>query len=164
MHVYEGASQGKQLAVELNCIGWAGVLLDMVYQFTKNWPHRPPFDIPQLRFVGAGLAVSHSSTRETFLIEELITERPFVKYINNSSAQPISFSDNGRARIAKFLSFCQHVQWEKTKGQVYVSDFQGIYSTSQQTLIADEFFFRKWDFAHRSANHYPPVRASAFLL
>lgn len=124
-HVYEGVTQGKKLAVELNCLRWGGALLHLVYQFIASSGLKPPFSVPKLRFVGAGLAVSQNGGNDTFLVEELIKDRPFVKYINNNSAKPSSFSDPGRAETARFLAFCQHVQWEQTDRQVYISDFQG---------------------------------------
>lgn len=125
IHVYQGATQGRKLTVELNCLGWAGALLRLVYQFIESSKVTAPPNLPQLRFVEAGLAVAQSDSRDTFLVEELIRTVPFVKYINNSSAVPCSFADDTRSLTARFLAFCQHVQWEQTKGLVYISDFQG---------------------------------------
>lgn len=97
----------------------------MVYSFIENLPFDVSIDIPRLRFVEAALAISQTKERDTFLVEELICEQPFVKYINNDSGKPSPLADSGRARIARFLAFCQHIQWQKTSGLIYVSDYQG---------------------------------------
>ncbi|KAE9393105.1 hypothetical protein BT96DRAFT_752565, partial [Gymnopus androsaceus JB14] len=121
-HVHQGVSQGKYLMVEMNCLGWGNSLLCMVYDFIGE---KPTISVPYLRFVGAGLAIAQNPDRDTFLVEELIDKTPFVKYINNDSAKPCDFLDTERSCIARFLAFSQHVQWMKTKGLVYVSDYQG---------------------------------------
>ena len=129
-HIFSGATQGKHLAVELNCLRWGSCLLKEVYDFmSSNGKELLTFEVPQLRFVGAALAVAQNDLHDTFLVEELIdNDGPFVKYINNNSAQPRNLADPNRARIARFLCFSQHVQWIQTKGLVYISDFQGLFN------------------------------------
>ncbi|KAJ7585298.1 hypothetical protein C8J56DRAFT_145300 [Mycena floridula] len=48
-----------------------------------------------------------------------------MKYIGNASAVPFKDLSDGDAEKALFLSFLQHVQYEKTRQLVYVSDYQG---------------------------------------
>ncbi|KAF5366064.1 hypothetical protein D9757_012396 [Collybiopsis confluens] len=126
VHVYSGVTQGKHLTVELNCLRWGTSLLKEVYTFMSSTnAGQPAFEVPELRFVNAALAIAQNDTSDTFLVEELIDDRPFVKYINNNSAKPRKLANPAQARIARFLCFAQHVQWNKTKGLAYTSDFQG---------------------------------------
>ncbi|KAJ6613176.1 hypothetical protein B0H10DRAFT_1806119, partial [Mycena sp. CBHHK59/15] len=98
----------------------------------------PPFSIPDIRFVHAGVAVIHqqvpgpvlvnkSSICWSYLIEELIDEPQdgFYKFINNSSAILLPTANEVVAAVAGFLSFTQHVQYYKMDGMVYLSDLQG---------------------------------------
>ncbi|KAJ7438224.1 hypothetical protein B0H11DRAFT_1741714 [Mycena galericulata] len=130
--------------MEANVLLWAGSLMALTYAFIENYiensPHTPPFEIPQLRFVHAGVAAVHqaasgppannkSSICRSYLIEEYIDEEKdgFYKFINNASAVPIKLptADSSLSLLATFLSFTQHVQYYKTKGMVYLSDLQG---------------------------------------
>ena len=137
--VYQGQTQATYLSVELNCLGWASALMDLVYSFMKKEePVRgsPPFEVPQMRYVEAGIAIqvyedsegAGPSRQNVFLLEEFIdSEEPawFVKYLNNSSAKPFKFNDEERSIRAEFLSFSQHVQFIETGGQAFLSDLQG---------------------------------------
>ena len=114
---------------ECNCIQWASILLDLVYQFITHeikWRGTPPFSIPELQYTRAMVAIVQGlSDEKAFLVEELI-ESPFLKYINNcypTSLLPSSASDQDHL-IAEFLIFSQHVQWKKTSA-AFVSDYQG---------------------------------------
>ena len=101
---------------------------------------KPPFDIPELRFVYAGVAVSHdqvlgnntantSSVRRTYLLEELIDteDENFVKFVHNGNALPLLEPEDPLYEIAQFLCFTQHVQYYKTEGAVFLSDLQGMF-------------------------------------
>ncbi|KAI6021272.1 hypothetical protein EDC04DRAFT_2575555 [Pisolithus marmoratus] len=139
------------LYCEANVLYWAKALLKMTYEFvdhsinvTKEWP---PFDIPCLQFVDAGLLLAYLNALSTtedgalpsvktssigmiYLGEELIPTTPsdgegFVKYIHNGDAVPCDFLDPEEENIAQFLAFTQHVQYIKTGGQVYILDYQG---------------------------------------
>jgi Alpha-kinase family len=135
--VYKGQTQAANLSVELNCLGWASALMDLVYSFMKKEEPvygRPPFEVPQMRYVKAGLAIEVSKDSEgtekqnAYLLEEFIdSEDPgwFVKYLNNNSAKPHKFKDEERSIRAEFLSFSQHVQYIETGSQAYLSDLQG---------------------------------------
>jgi hypothetical protein len=61
-------------------------------------------------------------------LEEVINEEvegAFIKYIGNGSVKPYDFLKSEEQRRGEFLSFCQHVQYLKTKGLAFVGDFQG---------------------------------------
>ena len=101
------------------------------------YPAPPPFDIPRVRFVDAGLALSYApgvtryskvgSIHTAFLIEEFIKggNNNLIKYIHNSSATPLLDPDEEGYELALFFSFAQHVQYVKTGGLAFISDFQG---------------------------------------
>ncbi|KIL58368.1 hypothetical protein M378DRAFT_86593, partial [Amanita muscaria Koide BX008] len=109
---YDTWEEARILSVEINCIGWAQALLDLVYNFVAAaLPAcgEPPLPVPQMRFVGAGLAVTTSTEGQTtYLVEEFIdpvTEGPFTKYLNNDSPEPFRFPDPALNTRALFLSF-----------------------------------------------------------
>lgn len=134
----------RKTLMEANVLLWAVSLMTFTYSFIdhfiQNSPHSPPFEIPQVRFVHAGVAIVHqaiaaplahnkSSIFRSYLIEEFINEENngFYKFINNGSAVPVQLpsADGTLSVLAEFLSFTQHVQYHKTKGMVYLSDLQG---------------------------------------
>jgi hypothetical protein len=131
-HLYESASQIKELSRDINCSRWAAASMDLVYRFIEKESETrgsPLFDIPQLRYVNIALAIAENGSRDTFLLEEVIDEDidgPFIKYIGNGSAVPILLAAKDRVHIADFLAFSQHVQYERTRKMAFVSDFQGI--------------------------------------
>lgn len=99
---HDGVTQIHNLAMEIACLVWACILLDIVYKFVDMVIALcgvPPFPIPQMHFVEAALAVEHniseSSEAQVFLLEEVIgeVEGCFRKYVNNISAVPVSFSN-----------------------------------------------------------------------
>ena len=136
--IYDGPRQAEMLTMEMNCIGWASALMSCVYDFMKESEARyglPPFDVPHMQYVQCGLAISKPEVNHpghsAYLLEEYIETSKtsgknwFVKYLNNSSAKPRQFEDPRQTLRAEFLSFAQHVQFWKTKGLAFVSDFQG---------------------------------------
>ncbi|KIL64085.1 hypothetical protein M378DRAFT_11669 [Amanita muscaria Koide BX008] len=132
-----GEKQFQYLTMEVSCLVWAQALLDMVYDFVKEATEdKLPFHIPQLRFVKAAVAIEATGKRDaTFLLEEVIdsnTEGPFRKYLNNVSPEPLLLGTKEDEVRAEFLAFSQHVQYWKTKKQVFVSDYQG-----GSTLLTD---------------------------
>ncbi|KIM36153.1 hypothetical protein M413DRAFT_449355 [Hebeloma cylindrosporum] len=137
-HIYDGPRQAEMLTMELNCIGWASALMTCVYDFMKEsetGTGSPTFDVPHMQYVQCGLAISkpdgHHAGHTAYLLEEYIDtdntsgKNWFVKYLNNSSARPRQFDDPRQTLRAEFLSFAQHVQFWKTEGLAFVSDFQG---------------------------------------
>jgi alpha-kinase family protein len=130
---HEGAKLFQNLTVEVKCLVWAQALLDIVYDFVKG-ESDPPFHVPQFRFVKAAIAIEQSSSTVTsvkktsFLLEEDIdsaTEGKFRKFLNNVSPEPLVMKTKEDEQRANFLAFSQHVQYWKTKKQVFVSDYQG---------------------------------------
>ncbi|KAJ7128867.1 hypothetical protein C8R46DRAFT_884835, partial [Mycena filopes] len=127
---------------------WARSLMVFTYSFIHHSIARaanpPPFEIPELRFVNAGVALVHeqlsgpmvnvgkSVVSRSYLLEEMIDEQRdgFHKFITNASAVPLSLRtrDKSLPVIAEFLAFTQHVQYYKTGGLAYLSDLQGIAS------------------------------------
>ena len=76
-------------------------------------------------------------------------EGPFIKYIGNGSARPYDFLEGEEHRLGEFLSFCQHVQFLKTKGLAIVGDFQGMllehmksdqFQTSSYSFKVDDIY------------------------
>jgi hypothetical protein len=142
--IVQGQTQAKYLSIELNCLGWAHALMELVYAFIRCKEEtlgKPDFTVPQMRFVQAGLAIpKEDNALHVFLLEEVIeTNTPswFTKYLNNSSARPLKFPDNTEMFLrAQFLSFAQHVQFIETGGLAFVSDFQG----NVLTLLLIQFF------------------------
>jgi len=145
---YDGEKQFQYLMMEVSCLVWAQALLDVVYDFIKEAEDfgNLPFHIPQFRFVKAAIAIEQSSStsikKTTFLLEDVIDENiegPFRKYLNNVSPEPLVMKTKEDDDRAKFLAFTQHVQYWKTKKQVFVSDYQGkqftITTPTQLTLF-----------------------------
>lgn len=131
---YDSHKQVQDLSMEITCLVWARMLLDIVYQFIKEKIAArgpPPFEIPTMRFVDAALAIEEGdgkSDPHVFLLEEVIEnklEGKFRKYLNNVSLKPPLFPDEADNVRAKFLAFTQHVQYFKTKKLAIVSDYQG---------------------------------------
>jgi hypothetical protein len=129
--LYDKHTQLKKLTTELNCLRWASALMGLVYTFINE--HKttnglsPSFAIPEMAFVKSALAISEID-QEVFLLEEVINdadEGPFIKYIGNGSVKPYDFLEGEERRLGEFLSFCQHIQFLKTKGLAIVGDFQG---------------------------------------
>ncbi|KAF7345839.1 hypothetical protein MVEN_01605600 [Mycena venus] len=102
-------------------------MIDIVYKYIavqEKTVGKPAFQVPEMQFVRAGLAICQNDTKDPYLVEEWIDGR-FVKYIHNRSGRPRQFDDAKYDLQARFLSFCQHVQFVKTDKAAYVSDFQG---------------------------------------
>ncbi|KAF8997750.1 hypothetical protein BDQ17DRAFT_1248311, partial [Cyathus striatus] len=126
--------------VEVNVVYWATSLLSHSHAFIAqiiSTKGNPLFDIPKIRFINAGLGIAQESIAvkagvkagtvcKAYLLEEFIdkSEGEFIKFINNGSAVLLD-EDEPLYQIAEFLSFTQHIQYEKTGALVYISDFQG---------------------------------------
>lgn len=132
---HEAEKQFQNLTMEVSCLVWAQALLDIVYDFIKedlDPEGNLPFHVPQFRFVKAAIAIEQSSSSNVkktyFLLEEVIdsnVEGPFRKFLNNVSPEPLVMKTKEDEERARFLAFSQHVQYWKTKKQVFVSDYQG---------------------------------------
>ena len=140
---FEGRKQFQNLAMEIACTVWAQALLDLVYSFISQ-EGQPPFNIPKFRFVESALAMESSldegkQNNAVFLIEEIIAEEKqgrFQKYLNNVSPVPLTMTCKEDEERAKFLAFSQHVQYWKTKKQVFVSDYQGNKLSSKNLVMS----------------------------
>jgi hypothetical protein len=141
---YDNHTQVVKLSLEITCLQWASALMDLVYDFIAQHcatEGNPPFEIPQVSFVNTALAVTENSSADTYLIEEVIEEvegGEFVKYIGNSSARPCRLPKKSQQHRAQFFTFCQHVQFWKTKRLVFIGDFQGmsqLFSMKHHQLI-----------------------------
>ncbi|KAJ7797160.1 hypothetical protein B0H14DRAFT_3548763 [Mycena olivaceomarginata] len=138
------ADEYRKILMEANILQWAVSLMTFTFSFIDHFiqksSHPPPFNIPDIRFVHAAVAIVHeqpsgrtASTKSTicrsYLVEELIDEKldGFHKFIHNGNAvSALSDSeDKSLHEMADFLSFTQHVQYYKTAGMVYLSDLQG---------------------------------------
>jgi hypothetical protein len=63
--------------------------------------------------------------RAGYLVEELITDN-FLKYIHNMDCNPMLDPYEVGYEIAEFLACTQHIQYAKTGGLAFISDYQGI--------------------------------------
>ncbi|PPQ85881.1 hypothetical protein CVT25_015773, partial [Psilocybe cyanescens] len=138
---YPAADEKIKILNEAKLMGWAVSLLHLAHsfinQFLKTAEISPPFQIPNLCFVHAGIAFAqkeidaigsaHSSLRASYILKELIqsTELPFQKYIHNSNAIPLQEPWEKGYNMGIFLCFVQHIQYQETAHQAYISDFQG---------------------------------------
>ncbi|KAI6020374.1 hypothetical protein PISMIDRAFT_104415, partial [Pisolithus microcarpus 441] len=165
---------------EANALYWAKALLQMTYQFIdgaiEGAKVLPPFKIPCLHFVDAGLLFAYSdmllapaegtgqpvkscsTVSFAYLVEEFIpatSNVSFMKYIHNGNVAPCILLDAKAEEITVFLAFMQHVQYVKTGGQVYISDYQGTGSS----LLCNMYLSptRQWFTFNRSADPYTPI-------
>jgi hypothetical protein len=130
---FDNHTQITKLSMEINCLRWSSALMRLTYDYIdghiKNCGSaQAPFAIPHMRFVKSALAIVHD-TRDTYLLEEVIdedTEGNFIKYIGNGSAKPLDHLEGEKLNRARFLCFCQHLQYNMTKNLAFVSDFQGM--------------------------------------
>ena len=168
MIAHDRATQLRNLSTETSCLVWASSLLSLVYAFIEKQLKRagspPPFDIPQLRFIKAALAIEQNDKNDNnaFFLEEHINpdvEGPFRKYLNNDSAKPLALRDRADQERGEFLAFTQHVQYWKTQKLVFVSDYQGqlfllLVTLANYGLCRGEHTF------NRSPNHNRQVETS----
>jgi hypothetical protein len=149
--LYDKHSQLTKLTAELNCLRWASALMGIVYNFIDEHETTtalsPSFLIPKMDFVKSALAISETD-QEVFLLEEVINEEvegPFIKYIGNGSVKPYNFLKGDEHRRGEFLSFCQHVQFLKTKGLAFVGDFQGKHEHMKSDYLLVTCYFKVAD-------------------
>lgn len=140
---YSLVDELRKLFREANVLYWSKSLLKLTYDFIDHSiassPEPPPFAVPRVRFVEAGLALCHNqggskpgaktgSTRAVFLLEELIEggDDMFVKFIHNMDANPLLDELDYGYDMAEFFVFTQHVQYVKTGKLAFISDYQGM--------------------------------------
>ncbi|EJD33869.1 hypothetical protein AURDEDRAFT_177063 [Auricularia subglabra TFB-10046 SS5] len=99
--------------------------------------------IPTFSFVDMGIFVFDDQEKAggVVLLETKLDLNLWCKYIGNADTRVLRNLKGVERRDAEFLSFCQHVQWVKTDGQVFVADYQGAdrILTDPQILTASEF-------------------------
>ncbi|KAF5385575.1 hypothetical protein D9757_006739 [Collybiopsis confluens] len=138
-----GSLEYQKILREANLHYYANALMKFAYSYLDQKLNEkgPPshLEIPQLRFVKAGMFVIMSQSlkhvkstdvapERSFLIEERINtpeDDCFTKFIHNGSAEPNLYPDDPHYQTSLFLCACQHLQYEKTHQLAYVSDFQG---------------------------------------
>ncbi|KAF8192901.1 hypothetical protein K438DRAFT_1426003, partial [Mycena galopus ATCC 62051] len=103
---YSPADEYAKTVEEANLLYWASSLMEFTYsaitRFVSKASTYPPFEIPQLRFVHAGVAICHdqvtgsnvsntSSMKRTYLVEEFIEggSDTFIKFVHNGDATPL---------------------------------------------------------------------------
>ncbi|THU81842.1 hypothetical protein K435DRAFT_808748 [Dendrothele bispora CBS 962.96] len=112
-------------------------ILNIFKTVLAYWPS-PPGEIYHMRYVNAGVCIVGKGVDlkrldgvppdRAFIIEELITPPEggkFVKWIHNADPKPAVPSGHPEYAKAQFLSALQHLQYEKTHRNAYVSDLQG---------------------------------------
>ncbi|KAG1864857.1 hypothetical protein F4604DRAFT_1928669 [Suillus subluteus] len=154
---YSSADELKNVLKESKVMYWAKSLLDYTYNYidhhisTSSIP--PPFDIPRVRFVDAGVALGYGQRTATastgskpgakpggtvsaiYLLEERIMfgdNEEFTKFIHNMDCVPSLDADEYGYDLAVFLAFMQHIQYVQTEGLAFISDYQG-----SLTLLTD---------------------------
>ena len=69
---HNGVTQVRYLTMEIACLVWAHVLLNLIYKFVEKYMAShgpPPFHIPCMHFVEALLAIKQNSEARAFLLE-----------------------------------------------------------------------------------------------
>jgi hypothetical protein len=152
---YALADELQKLLNESNVLYWAKSLLNFTYEYIDHCidaaSSPPSFQIPRMRFVDAGIALAfshHSSNTQgtsnqaptadvkagtfsaVYLLEEPVTfdspgNQSFTKFIHNKDCEPSLDDDEYGYDLAVFLAFTQHIQYAKTDGLAFVSDYQG---------------------------------------
>jgi len=140
------AEEERSVFDKAKILVWASALLKLAYDFIDAKVDKhiadgsapPGFDIPEFRFVAAGIAIaqkpvvasttSSGTNRAVYLLEERLPgqKSDFVKYLHNASARSDLDANDPDYPLAQFLEFLQHVQYQITHAVVYVSDFQGM--------------------------------------
>ncbi|KAG1901330.1 uncharacterized protein F5891DRAFT_979512 [Suillus fuscotomentosus] len=152
---YALADELQKLLNESNVLYWAKSLLNFTYKYIDHCidaaSSPPSFQIPRVRFMDAGIALAfshHSSNTQgtsnqaptadvkagtfsaVYLLEEPVTfdgpgNQTFTKFIHNKDCEPSLDDDEYGYDLAVFLAFTQHIQYAKTDGLAFVSDYQG---------------------------------------
>ncbi|KAG0700185.1 hypothetical protein DFH29DRAFT_807895, partial [Suillus ampliporus] len=138
------ADEIPKLFREANILYWSNSLLQLMYAFIDHCiassTEYLSFKIPHVHFINAGLALFYSqhgskapakagskagSSCAGYLVEELIKGRhnEFVKFIHNMDSNPLLDYDNYRYKVALFFAFTRHVQYIKTGGLGFISDY-----------------------------------------
>ncbi|KAG2054776.1 hypothetical protein BDR06DRAFT_883707 [Suillus hirtellus] len=129
----------EKLLNECNLLYWAKSLLDFTYEYIDHCinaaPTLPSFPIPCVCFGTSKQApmadIKAGMFSAVYLLEEQVTsgtptnDQTFMKFIHNKDYGPSLDEDEYSYDLAIFLSFTQHIQYEKTEGLAFISDYQG---------------------------------------
>ncbi|KAJ3760083.1 hypothetical protein EV360DRAFT_40552 [Lentinula raphanica] len=112
-------------------------LLDHVQAYVQQVAEKKtcPLPIYPLRFVPAAITLLDSdggSKSATFIVEDRINGI-WQKYVGNANAKPVMHPDQPGYERAQYMCFLQHLQFEKTRGLAYISDWQGDSSISSSS-------------------------------
>ncbi|KAG9312435.1 hypothetical protein JVU11DRAFT_6819 [Chiua virens] len=151
--------ESEKLFREANVLYWAKALFklaeDYIAKRIAKETEPPPFKIPSICFVDAALTFRYPATPVrgprtpsidcTYLCEEEIegADMVFLKFIHNGNCVPLPRPGDTGHDVAEFLAFTQHIQYVKTKGSTYVSDYQGTTS-----LLTDPQILTHPDIGH----------------
>ncbi|KAJ4466609.1 hypothetical protein C8J55DRAFT_408662, partial [Lentinula edodes] len=114
---------------ECTVLMWCNSLLNHSLAYIQLVHASSPCPLPiyNLSFVAAALASGSGVTAKpvVYIIKDRIPG-DWQKYIVNSTAIPLISKDDPEYYRALFMSFIQHVQFEKTDGLAFISDWQGV--------------------------------------
>ena len=121
------------LAGEANALVYAVALLrdatDAIEHARVEKPPPPSLIFPEkIRYVRCGMLMSKKEAKKNktcLLVEERIPSGKWHKYVHNAQQAPHSSLDSEARDLAEYLCFVQHIQWWKTRGLAFISDFQG---------------------------------------
>lgn len=147
IELLDDASSLSVLAREMRALEYGAALTKLGYSFIDRELQKaddPPPHIYRLSYVNFALFIAEPTSNGgkrgsngVFLIEDLLNVNTFEKYLTNSSVVPL---EEDRSDFTEFLNFIQHVQWAKTGGGMFVSDFQGTTRRSlTPVLLAYEY-------------------------
>ncbi|KAG1869084.1 hypothetical protein C8R48DRAFT_553754, partial [Suillus tomentosus] len=128
---YALADELQKLLNESNVLYWAKSLLNFTYKYIDHCidaaSSHPSFQIPRVCFVDAGIALafSHHLSNTQGMSNQAPTADTFTKFIHNKDCEPSLDDDEYGYDLAVFLAFTQHIQYAKTDGLAFVSDYQG---------------------------------------
>ncbi|KAJ7828658.1 hypothetical protein B0H14DRAFT_2367007, partial [Mycena olivaceomarginata] len=145
----------RKIIMETNVLPWARSFMiftcSFIHHLIANAAEPPPFEIPELRLVNAGVALVHkqlsgpmvnvgrSVVCRSYLLEEMMDEERdgLHKFITNASAAPFTLHSRDKSLpvVAEFLAFTQHFQYYKTGGSAYLSDLQGMFQLHDGTIV-----------------------------
>ncbi|KAJ3979928.1 hypothetical protein F5890DRAFT_1420575 [Lentinula detonsa] len=108
---------------------WAISILDHSKNYVSFLDEKNPCPLPiyDLCFVPTAMALvdpKGSKEATSFIIENHITGT-WQKFIGNANAIPLMASGEEGYEHAQYMSFLQHIQFEKTRRLAYISDWQG---------------------------------------
>ena len=115
--------ESKKIFCEVNVLYWVKALFklteDLIAQKIAKACEPPPFAIPSIQFVEAGLAIFYATNprgakvtvNNTYLCEELIPDANmvFTKFIHNGNCVPLVEPGETEYEVAQFLAFTQHI-------------------------------------------------------